>query len=121
LGQYSIDWFDAFYQNCAGKSIQALINRPKPKAYPPVKVIFPSDATVAASILGKDVSHMMDRLSRPADIRQGGGTMFCSKAMNSVTRPLFHDANSKRGGVLMHAKVSPNPVLGFTKLTLSRS
>jgi tyrosyl-DNA phosphodiesterase-1 len=37
---------------------------------------------------------------------KGGGTMFCSKAMNSVTRPLFHDANSKRGGVLMHAKVS---------------
>ena len=25
--------------------------------------------------------------------------------MSPVTRPLFHDANSKRGGVLMHAKV----------------
>ncbi len=32
--------------------------------------------------------------------------MFCGKALNSVTRPLFHDANSKRGGVLMHAKAS---------------
>ena len=29
--------------------------------------------------------------------------MFSGKAFNSVTRPLFHDANSKRGGVLMHA------------------
>lgn len=32
--------------------------------------------------------------------------MFSGKAFSSVTRPLFHDANSKRGGVLMHAKVS---------------
>ena len=32
--------------------------------------------------------------------------MFCAKAFNSVTRHLFHDANSKRGGVLMHAKVN---------------
>ena len=31
--------------------------------------------------------------------------MFCGKAMSAVTRPLFYDANSKRGGVLMHAKV----------------
>lgn len=32
--------------------------------------------------------------------------MFCGKAFNAVTRRLFHDSNSKRGGVLMHAKVS---------------
>jgi tyrosyl-DNA phosphodiesterase-1 len=32
--------------------------------------------------------------------------MFCGRSMNSTTRPLFHDANSKRGGVLMHAKVT---------------
>lgn len=31
--------------------------------------------------------------------------MFCGKAWNKVTAPLFHDSNSKRGGVLMHAKV----------------
>lgn len=32
--------------------------------------------------------------------------MFCGKAFSGVTRQLFYDANSKRGGVLMHAKVS---------------
>jgi hypothetical protein len=32
--------------------------------------------------------------------------MFVGKGWNKVTQPLFHDANSKRGGVLMHAKVS---------------
>jgi tyrosyl-DNA phosphodiesterase-1 len=32
--------------------------------------------------------------------------MFCGKAFNGVTKKLFHDANSKRGGVLMHSKVS---------------
>jgi hypothetical protein len=32
--------------------------------------------------------------------------MFVGKAWHKVTQPLFHDANSKRGGVLMHAKVS---------------
>jgi tyrosyl-DNA phosphodiesterase-1 len=72
-----------------------------------MKIIFPSDATVEKSILGRDVSEKTRcSVVRPADGTQGGGTMFCSKAMNSVTRPLFHDANSKRGGVLMHAKVS---------------
>ena len=35
--------------------------------------------------------------------------MFCGKAFTSVTRPLFHDANSKRDGVLMHSKVSSQP------------
>lgn len=32
--------------------------------------------------------------------------MFCGRGFNSVTKKLFFDANSKRGGVLMHAKVS---------------
>lgn len=34
--------------------------------------------------------------------------MFCGKAWSKApaARPLFHDANSKRGGVLMHSKVS---------------
>lgn len=37
---------------------------------------------------------------------QGGGTMFCGKGFKNA-KPLFHDAISKRGGVLMHAKVRP--------------
>jgi tyrosyl-DNA phosphodiesterase-1 len=41
-----------------------------------------------------------------ADAPQGGGTMFVGKGWNKLTSKLFHDANSKRGGVLMHVKVS---------------
>nr|XP_031864193.1 uncharacterized protein CI109_000105 [Kwoniella shandongensis]KAA5531265.1 hypothetical protein CI109_000105 [Kwoniella shandongensis] len=89
LGQYGLDWFDKFYQFCSGKTARALVGRPKPSAWPSMKVLFPSLATVDASELG----------------RGGGGTMFAGKAFNKVTQPLFHDANSKRGGVLMHAKM----------------
>lgn len=31
--------------------------------------------------------------------------MFCGSAFKPETAPLFHDANSKRGGVLMHTKM----------------
>lgn len=31
--------------------------------------------------------------------------MFVGQAWKAVTKRLFHDANSKRGGVLMHSKV----------------
>ncbi|KAK8858572.1 hypothetical protein IAR55_002801 [Kwoniella newhampshirensis] len=89
LGQYSLDWFDKFYQFCSGKTARALAGRPKPSAWPSIKILFPTLATVDASALG----------------RGGGGTMFAGKAFNKVTQPLFHDANSKRGGVLMHAKM----------------
>ncbi|ORY28448.1 hypothetical protein BCR39DRAFT_201434 [Naematelia encephala] len=89
LGQYSLDWFDTFYQACCGKTAKDLFGRAKHSGWPPMKVLFPTLATVDASIAG----------------RAGGGTMFCGKAMNGVTRHLFHDANSKRGGVLMHCKM----------------
>jgi hypothetical protein len=36
---------------------------------------------------------------------QGGGTMFCGSGFKPATASLFHDANSKRGGVLMHTKM----------------
>ena len=32
--------------------------------------------------------------------------MFVGKSWNANTKKLFYDSNSKRGGVLMHAKVS---------------
>lgn len=93
LGTYSFTWYDTFYRFCTGKSFEWLRNAgaPRPTSWPPLEVIFPSLATVDRSVLGRD----------------GGGTMFSGKAFTSVTKPLFHDANSKRGGVLMHAKVSP--------------
>lgn len=31
--------------------------------------------------------------------------MFVGQSWKVVTKQLFHDANSKRGGVLMHSKV----------------
>ncbi|ORX40109.1 hypothetical protein BD324DRAFT_258111 [Kockovaella imperatae] len=111
LGAYTLDWLDLFYQYCRGKTTSSLLNRPKAIAWPPIKILFPSLATVDASILGRD----------------GGGTMFCGKGMNSLTRPLFHDANSKRGGVLMHAKVligvfePRQDNLGFVKASPSSS
>lgn len=40
--------------------------------------------------------------------------MFCGKAFNSVTKRLFHDSNSKRGGVLMHAKASRRGLQKYT-------
>ncbi|WVR06341.1 hypothetical protein IAU60_003372 [Kwoniella sp. DSM 27419] len=89
LGSYSLEWIDKFHSFISGKTSQQLVNRPKPSSWPAMRILFPSLSTVQASQLG------------PA----GGGTMFCGKAFNAVTRPLFHDANSKRGGVLMHAKM----------------
>ena len=56
LGSYSLDWFDTFYQYCTGRTTSSLIGRSKPTSWPPVKVIFPSLATVNASILGREVS-----------------------------------------------------------------
>jgi tyrosyl-DNA phosphodiesterase-1 len=50
---------DVFYQNCLGKTTQALLGRPKPISFPPIKVVFPSLATVDASILGRDVSRLV--------------------------------------------------------------
>jgi len=60
--------------------------------YPPVKVLFPSLSTVQNSVKGK----------------LGGGTMFCLRKTwqaASFPKELFHDSNSKRGGILMHTKM----------------
>ncbi|EIW73567.1 hypothetical protein TREMEDRAFT_70993 [Tremella mesenterica DSM 1558] len=106
LGQYNIEWYNTFYQLCTGKDVRALVDHPKYKDWPPLKIIFPSLATVEASELGKD----------------GGGTMFCGKAFTANTKHLFHHSESKRGGVLMHTKMligtfEPIPrSLGFTSV-----
>ena len=57
LGSYSLDWFDMFYQFCNSRTAQALVGRSKSVSWPPIKVLFPSLATVDASILGRDVAH----------------------------------------------------------------
>ncbi|WVF69182.1 hypothetical protein IAT40_003957 [Kwoniella sp. CBS 6097] len=89
LGTYSLEWFDKFYSFISGKTSQRLVGRSKPSSWPNIRILFPSLATVDRSIGG----------------RPGGGTMFCGKAFNNVTKGLFYDANSKRGGVLMHTKM----------------
>ncbi|OCF43592.1 hypothetical protein I317_02610 [Kwoniella heveanensis CBS 569] len=89
LGTYSLEWFDKFYSFVSGKTSQQLVHRTKPTSWPDFHILFPTLATVERSIGGKP----------------GGGTMFCGKAFNSVTKGLFYDANSKRGGVLMHTKM----------------
>lgn len=44
--------------------------------------------------------------------------MFCGTSYNDKTRSLFHDANSKRGGVLMHTKVCRHPLRPLTRQML---
>ncbi|WWD04867.1 hypothetical protein V865_002938 [Kwoniella europaea PYCC6329] len=89
LGTYSLEWFSKFHSFISGKTAQQISNRSKPNAWPEIRILFPTLANVEATQLGKE----------------GGGTMFCGKAFNNVTRGLFRDSRSKRGGVLMHTKM----------------
>ncbi|BEJ13832.1 hypothetical protein CspHIS471_0310060 [Cutaneotrichosporon sp. HIS471] len=53
LGRYSLDWYNCFYQLCCGKDLQTISRAGKALAWPPLKIIFPSLATVDASINGR--------------------------------------------------------------------
>ncbi|ODN81641.1 hypothetical protein, variant 1 [Cryptococcus amylolentus CBS 6039] len=88
LGRYSKKWIGEFYAFCIGKPLSSF-STSAAKTWPPIKVLFPSLATVDNSF-GK---------------RDGGGTMFSGNAWNTDAKELFHDANSKRSGILMHSKV----------------
>ena len=97
IGQYTTQWLNEIYSSCAGISPEKWIHRSKKSReslpFPNIKILFPSLRTVENSILGTD----------------GGGTMFCREEnwrRPNFPRELFHDSNSKRGGVLMHTKVS---------------
>lgn len=94
-----------FYQAVCGKDLKSMAALPKAKEWPPLKVVFPTLATVDASIAGRDVS--FNRFLELTE--QGGGTMFCGTNCKDENfpkvKPLLHDANSKRGGVLMHSKM----------------
>ncbi|KJE03342.1 tyrosyl-DNA phosphodiesterase 1 [Cryptococcus gattii NT-10] len=89
LGQYSLNWLHNFYSFCTGKNISSLMTNFKASSWPPIKIIFPSLNTVDSSVGGRD----------------GGGTIFAGKGWNANTKDLFYDSNSKRGGILMHAKM----------------
>lgn len=96
IGQYTTQWLNEIYSSCAGISPEKWLHKSKQSRsnlpFPNIKILFPSLRTVQNSILGTD----------------GGGTMFCKAAYwqgANFPRDLFHDSNSKRGGVLMHTKV----------------
>lgn len=76
LGGYYIDWFTRFYQSLGGMDLVTMARQPKALSWPPIKVIFPSLATVDASVLGRPVSGAWDVLM----IRAAGQ---CSAASRS--------------------------------------
>ena len=67
LGQYGLEWMDQFYNLCSGKDVRSLANRPKANSWPPMKIMFPSLATVKKSVLGTEVSGMLSFLSDESD------------------------------------------------------
>lgn len=115
IGTYSVSWLNEFYYSARGISPEKWLAIPKAKRskmnLPPIKILFPSFDTVEQSVMGKPVSHIENygTVLNTGDIFQGAGTMFCrERQWNAATFPkdLFYDANSKRGGVMMHTKVS---------------
>ena len=115
IGTYSVSWLNEFYYSAQGISPEKWLAIPKAKRskmdLPPVKILFPSLDTVESSVMGKPVGDISNR-RLVLDIDegvQGAGTMFCrERQWNASTFPKdrFHDANSKRGGVMMHTKAS---------------
>lgn len=77
----------------------------KASSWPPIKIIFPSLSTVDSSVGGRD----------------GGGTIFAGKGWNANTKGLFYDSNSKRGGILMHSKVSKIVSMSNESLVVRRT
>ena len=118
IGTYSVSWLNEFYYSAQGISPEKWLAIPKAKRLkmdlPPIKILFPSLNTVERSVMGKPVGYTLDRrlvLNTDGGF-QGAGTMFCrERQWNAGTFPKerFHDANSKRGGVMMHTKVSVLP------------
>jgi tyrosyl-DNA phosphodiesterase-1 len=58
LGSYTIDWYDTFYQFCCGKRPRDLLGKAKPAHFAPIKVVFPSLATVDSSEAKRAVSNL---------------------------------------------------------------
>lgn len=115
IGTYSVSWLNEFYYSAQGISPEKWLAIPKAKRskmdLPPIKILFPSLDTVESSVMGKPVGDTSNRrlVLDTDEGAQGAGTMFCrERQWNAATFPKerFHDANSKRGGVMMHTKAS---------------
>jgi len=113
IGIYTTQWLNEFHWSARGESAQDWLDEPKKRReqlpYPPIKLVFPTKATVQQTALGE----------------QGGGTVFCRRkqwAAKNFPRDHFYDSKSKAGPVLMHSKMiiatyRDAPSLGKRKLT----
>ncbi|KAF5376628.1 hypothetical protein D9615_007854 [Tricholomella constricta] len=96
LGIYTTQWLNEFHWSARGESSEDWLDEAKKKReklpYPPVKIVYPTKATVQQSKLGEP----------------GGGTIFCRRrqwAAKNFPRDHFYDSRSKGGPVLMHSKM----------------
>jgi len=64
IGTYSVSWLNEFYYSAQGISPEKWLAIPKSKRskmnLPPIKILFPSLATVEQSVMGKPVRHNLD-------------------------------------------------------------
>ncbi|KAL1748877.1 tyrosyl-DNA phosphodiesterase-domain-containing protein [Schizophyllum fasciatum] len=96
IGRCTSVWINEMYASMRGQSardwLDASRKRREATPLPPVKVVYPTKATVHATAWGVN----------------GGGTIFCRRATwhaKNFPRGLFHDSKSTGGPVLMHTKV----------------
>ncbi|KAJ3548645.1 hypothetical protein NMY22_g1191 [Coprinellus aureogranulatus] len=96
LGNYTTQWLNEFHWSARGESAEDWLGDKKRKReqlpLPPIKVVFPTKATVQASAGGEP----------------GGGTIFCRRKQwmaKNYPREKFYDSKSKAGPVLMHSKM----------------
>ncbi|PPR00298.1 hypothetical protein CVT24_004588 [Panaeolus cyanescens] len=96
LGTYTTQWLNEFHYSARGESAEDWLNKSKKSReslpLPPVKIVFPTNATVKESAGGE----------------AGGGTIFCRRkqwSAKNFPRSLFHDSRSKAGPALMHSKM----------------
>lgn len=63
IGTYSTQWLNEFHHSCRGASAEEWLDAPKSRRaklpFPPIKILFPSAATVRASRLGEAVGPSM--------------------------------------------------------------
>ncbi|KAG6828194.1 hypothetical protein H0H92_008813 [Tricholoma furcatifolium] len=96
IGVYTTQWFNEFHWSARGEPAEDWLDEPRKRReklpYPPIKVVFPTKATVQKTALGE----------------KGGGTIFCRRkqwAAKNFPRSHFYDSKSKGGPVLMHSKM----------------
>ncbi|TFK36150.1 tyrosyl-DNA phosphodiesterase-domain-containing protein [Crucibulum laeve] len=96
IGIYTTQWMNEFHYSARGESAEDWLDKPKKQrekaSYPPIKVVFPTLATVRANANGES----------------GGGTIFCRRrqwSAKNFPKDHFYDSKSKAGPVLMHSKM----------------